>query len=142
MRFPRSTKIFRGQLDAAPFAGVFFLLVIFMLLHSSMVFTPGVPIQLPQANGLAGSDRPSVVVAVDHNNQLYFENQVTDEEHLKGRFLAAVAESLEPLTLIIQADKEVRYEMVVRLGLLARDAGIREALLATRPKVLPASSAP
>ena len=42
MRFPRNAKIFRGQLDAAPLAGVFFLLLIFFLLSSRLAFTPGV----------------------------------------------------------------------------------------------------
>ena len=32
MKFPRNAKIFRGQLDATPFAGVFFCLVLFILL--------------------------------------------------------------------------------------------------------------
>lgn len=40
MRFARNARIFRGQLDAAPFAAVFFLLVIFMML-GSLVYTPG-----------------------------------------------------------------------------------------------------
>ena len=40
MKFPRNARIFRGQLDAAPFAAVFFLLVIFMML-GSLVYTPG-----------------------------------------------------------------------------------------------------
>jgi hypothetical protein len=34
-------------MDAAPFAGVFFLLVIFLLLNSSLVFPPGLKLQLP-----------------------------------------------------------------------------------------------
>ncbi len=137
MRFPRSTKIFRGQLDAAPYAGVFFLMVIFLLLNSSMVFTPGVPIQLPQVAGLAGTERPSLVVVIDHAGQFYFENQVTDQSHLKESFAAAVAQAPKPLTLIIKADKAVKYETLLQLGLLARDAGIRDALLATRPSTLP-----
>ena len=56
MRFPHNTKIFRGQLDAAPFVGVFFLLVIFLLFNSGLVFTPGVPIRLPEADGLPAAD--------------------------------------------------------------------------------------
>jgi len=34
MKFPRNARIFRGQLDAAPFAIVFFLLVLFLMLAS------------------------------------------------------------------------------------------------------------
>jgi biopolymer transport protein ExbD len=137
MKFPRHNKIFRGQLDAGPYAAVFFLLIMFLLLNSSLVFTPGVPIHLPQAVNLPGTANPTVVVAVDASGQLYFENQVSSEERLKEKLRSAVANASEPLTLIVQADGDVRYENVVRLALLARAAGIKEALLATRPTVAP-----
>ena len=137
MRFPRGTKIFRGQLDMAPFAGVFFLLVIFLLLRSSFVFTPGVPIRLPDAVNLSGVAGPTAVVAVDGTGQIYFENQVCNEERLQEQLQAAVARAPEPLTLVVQADRNVKYEVLVRLGLLARAAGVKEALLATRPQASP-----
>ena len=46
MKFPRNARISRGHLDAAPFAGVLFCLLIFLLL-ASLVYTPGVLINLP-----------------------------------------------------------------------------------------------
>jgi len=135
MRFARNAKVFRGQLDAAPFAGVFFLLVIFAVL-ASLIYTPGVrtQIQLPEATDVAGTDRPTIAVAVDASGQLYFENQLVQEVQLKPRLRAAVTNSTEPLTLVVLADKAVTYERLIRLTLLAREAGIREALLATRPR--------
>jgi biopolymer transport protein ExbD len=141
MRFPRNTKIFRGQLDVAPFAGVFFLLIIFLLLNSSLVFTPGVPVHLPEAGNLPGTGNPTLVVAMDASGQIYFENQISSEERLKGKLQAAVAKAREPLTLVVQADKKVTYEMLVPLWLLAQSVGIKEVLQATRPPVVPTASA-
>jgi biopolymer transport protein TolR len=135
MRLPRNARIFRGQLDAAPFAGVFFCLVIFLLL-GLLTYTPGVRIQLPAAADLPGTDRPSLAVAVDPAGQLYFENQLIQVDELKARLQAAVKKSAEPLTLVVQADKNVRYETLVSLTLLARDAGFKDALLATLPRAL------
>ena len=135
MRFPRNASIFRGQLDTAPFAAVFFLLVIFMML-GSLVYTPGarLELQLPRADGLPGTDKPSVAVAVDADGRLYYENQWIEENDLRRRLQEVVRKSAEPLTLVVQADKAVSYEMCLRLALLARDAGISEALLATMPR--------
>jgi biopolymer transport protein ExbD len=134
MRFPRNARILRSQLDAAPFAAVFFLLVMFMML-GSLIYTPGarVELQLPRANGLPGTDKPSVYVAVDADGRLYYENQWIEEKALRGRLQAAARKTSEPLTLVVQADKSVSYERLMRLTLLARDAGIPEALLATLP---------
>ncbi len=135
MKFPRKAVILRSQLDAAPFAAVFFLLVIFMML-ASLVYTPGarLELQLPRANGLPGTDKPTVSVAIDADGRLYYENQWIGEGDLKRRLQAVVKKSSEPLTLVVQADKAVSYEMCLQLTLLAREAGISEALLATLPR--------
>jgi biopolymer transport protein ExbD len=135
MRFPRNARILRGQLDAAPFAAVFFLLVIFMML-GSLVYTPGarLELQLPQANGLPGTDKTPVWVAIDADGRLYYENQGIEENDLQRRLQAVVKKSAEPMTLVVYADKAVSYEKWFRLAVLAREAGISEALLATLPR--------
>ena len=46
MKFPRNAKILRSPFEMAPFAAVFFLLVIFLLL-GALLPTPGIPLQLP-----------------------------------------------------------------------------------------------
>ena len=76
------------------------------------------------------------VVAVDGSGQFYFDNQVNQEQQLKEKLRAAVRESSGPLTLIVAADRAARYEVILRLGVLAREAGFQETLLATRPKLL------
>lgn len=143
MKFPRHAKLFHGRLDAAPFAGVFFLVLLFLLLNSSLVFTPGVKVQLelPTASNLPGTGGPAVVVAVDRAGQLYFENQVIEERELLGRLRSAVDKAKRQQatpTLVVQADKLVAYSVVVRLAELAREAGIRDVLQATRPPYQPA----
>jgi len=45
MRFARHARIFRGPLDAAPLAGVAFLLILFLVL-TSLVYTPGALVKL------------------------------------------------------------------------------------------------
>jgi biopolymer transport protein ExbD len=135
MRFPRNTKIFRGQLDPAPFIGVFFLLLIFVLFNSSLVFTPGVRIELPEASDLPGTLNPTVMVAVDASGQTYFENQAVNEQQLKERLQQAVQKYEIPITLVVQADKAATVAELIRLKSLAREAGIYEVIEATRPPV-------
>ena len=137
MKFPRNARIFRGQLDAAPFAAVFFLLVIFLML-STLVYTPGVPLRLPVAGNLPGTDRPTVAVAIDAAGRLYYENQIIEEAQLRTRLRQAVKDSAEPLTLLVEADKAATHDMLMHITLLARDAGISEAWLATLPRPLAA----
>jgi biopolymer transport protein ExbD len=133
MRFPRNARIFRGQLDASPFVGVLFLVAIFLLLNSSLVFMPGVAIKLPEAADFPGVTNLTVSVAVDRAGQLYYENEVINEEKLRMKLREVVRQIKEPVTLVFLADQSVTYAMFVRLCQLARDAEVSQVLFSTRP---------
>ncbi len=140
MKFPRNARIFRGQLDASPFVGVLFLVVIFLLLSSSLVFLPGVAIKLPEAADLPGITGRTVTVAVDTNRHLYFRYQLIKENDLQVELRKAALETKEPLTLMLLADKTVPMDTMVQLAKLARAAGLKDAILVTRPPPAPAQA--
>ncbi len=143
MKLPRRAKVLCGLPDAAALASVVFLTLILLLLTSSLVYTPGVRVELPPAAApLPGAQHPAVVVALDRSGQLYYQNQLLDEEALKQRLGAEVKSARAGLTLVLQADKAATYEAIVRVAQLARDAGIKETFLATRPAVFNGSKAP
>ena len=135
MKFPRNARIFRGQLDAAPFASVFFLLVIFVLL-GSMLYAPGIRVNLPSAGDLplTGAEGPTLSVAVT-TNALYFDNQLISENEFSNRLYSATRNLGKPMTLIVQADKEVTEEKLLHLRILSYQAGVQDMLLATLPRV-------
>ncbi|MEW6305619.1 MAG: biopolymer transporter ExbD [Verrucomicrobiota bacterium] len=135
-------RTFRGQVDAAPFAGVFFLLVLFLLLNSSLIHVPGIRVELPQATELPGIDGPVLMVTVDRGGRFYYNHAVVPQEQLKPLLRADVLKQKQSPTLVVQADKSVPHDVIVGLGVLAREVGIKETLLATRPGVFAAEAAP
>lgn len=219
MRFPRQAKIFRGQLDAAPVAGVVFLLLIFMQLNS-LLYTPGVLVHLhnpaatihirkdgriqfgtnffteaqtgllraallnspagppfdlqvdpatppkaaarasnavnqiflihpPAARGnLIGTDNPTVMVRVNFLGQYIYDNDVVGEQELKAgltKALQAAARQSKELTLTVAADEQVKWDAVTRLAQWAREAGIKDMMLAEwldKPSASPAKPVP
>jgi len=144
MKFRRTVKPLSGTLDPTPFAAVFFLLVILLLLHSSFAPAPGVRVQLPTASPppRPGFTGPELVVTIDQNGLLYFDHQVVQEAQLREQLAAKVRASPEPLHLLLLADEAVRQGAVVRLATLAREAGILEVVEATREPLFPARPAP
>ncbi len=145
MKFPRTAKILRSQFDVAPFAAVFFVLLIF-LLQAALIPVSGLQMNLqpPTVADLPGVDGAVIAVAVDASNRLYFENQIITEAVLKTSLAAALRGAHKPHTLVIHADKAVSYDELARLALLAREPlpgntnlGITRIVLAT----LPAASA-
>ena len=73
------------------------------------------------------------VLVVDAEGNFYFDKQIINETALKARLKLEVEAVHRRLTLVVRADKSVRYQTLARLGLLAREAGVRETLLATKP---------
>ena len=138
MKFPRNARIFRGQLDASPFVGVLFLVAIFLLLNSSLVFVPGVAIKLPEAADLPGVIGPTFTVVVDSNRHFYFRSQIIKEGDLQVELRKAALETKERQTLMLVTDKTVSVDTLVQLAKLARAAGLEEAILVTRPPAAPA----
>ena len=140
MKFPRNSKILRSQFDMAPFAAVFFIVMIFIMLGALMPVS-GLPVRLspPVADNLPGVDTRTVSMAVDSTGRFYFENQIVNESQLNTSLRAAVAGSRAPLTLVIHADRAVSYDQLAHLALLARNCaptnGITNILLATLPRV-------
>jgi biopolymer transport protein ExbD len=143
MKFPRNAKILRSPFEMAPFAAVFFLLVIFLLLTALMP-VQGLRVQLqpPVAADLPGIDKPTVAMAVDSSGRFYFANQIVSEAQLNSSLSNAVKNSRAPLTLVIHADKTVTEDRLIHLALLARYAGIQNALLATLPGAASAPARP
>ena len=145
MKFPRNSKLLRSQFDVAPFAAVFFALLIFLLL-AALLPVPGLRMSLqpPTASDLPGVDKPTIAMAVDSQGRLYFENQIVSEAVLRTSLAAVAKGTRRPLTLVIHADKAVHYEQLAHLALLARqpEIGITNLLLATLPGPADATAKP
>ena len=150
MKFPRTAKILRSQFDVAPFAAVFFALLIFLLL-GALLPVPGLRMSLtpPTAADLPGVSGPAIALAVDSQNRRYLENQIVTEAILRTTLAAAAKAAREPLTLVIHADKSVNYDELAHLALLAREPengntnlAINNIVLATLPPSADATHQP
>jgi biopolymer transport protein ExbD len=135
MKFQTNVRIFRGNLDSASFLGLLFVLALFLMVHGTVSFTPGVKIALPEQDTTTGVSGPNLAVAVDAAGQMFCENQIITEPQLAARMKDAIGRYGSNMVFIIQADASLSQGTVIDLSRLARQAGFREVVLATRPKV-------
>lgn len=137
MKLPRNARIFRGQLDVAPFMGVFLLLLLFVMLRQHITFVPGIPIELPEAADLSGIQGPALTIVMSGQGKLYFDNQELPDgqpQVLQELLARAATAAGHPVTLIVQADRGVSLGAWTELSLAAREAGIRNVLLSVQPR--------
>jgi biopolymer transport protein ExbD len=113
------------------------LLIIFLVTIPVIVKT--VPVQLPNAKNIATVTKPeNIVVAVDKNENVYYNNQPIDQSELKDRFEDALRRAVatgHPLPEVhIRGDKDVRFEAVGRVVLSAQIAGIQKVGFLLEPR--------
>jgi biopolymer transport protein ExbD len=113
------------------------LLIIFLVTIPVIVKT--IPVQLPNARNIATVTKPeNIVVAVDRDENIYYNNAPVSAGELKDRFEDALRRSLAhgtPLPEVhIRGDKDVRFEAVGRVILAAQEAGVQKVGFLTEPR--------
>ena len=113
------------------------MLIIFLVTIPVIVKT--VPVQLPNARNIATVTKPeNIVVAVDKDENIYYNNAPITAGELKDRFEDALRRSLAhgtPLPEVhIRGDKDVRFEAVGRVILAAQEAGVQKVGFLTEPR--------
>jgi biopolymer transport protein ExbD len=134
--------MFRGQLDMAPVLCVLFPLAFFGFFHHWLVLPAGTRVQLPRSPEVVSlkPGEPLLVVVVDAQERLFFENQFITLERLRMRLASRLTVPGAPRTLVIQPDSRVQYGRIAQLCAVARDAGIRDVIFgvtAARPALSP-----
>ena len=118
-RFRTKLKIFEGRPDLTPLIDVVFLLLIFFMLSSSFVQVSGIPVLLPEATASSDMSVDKLVVSIDRNNNLYFNDESMNWESLTEQ-LQKCKLQWNADTVIVRADKSTEYGVVVKMMSLAR----------------------
>jgi len=132
MRFsqPKREEISLG-VSIAPLIDIVFLLLIFFILTSHIEIIPGIDIKLP-AIAERGSDTATdtMVVILDREGHHYLNKERIELAELFRKF----KETAQPtkISLIVQADREVKHGQVVRVMDLAKKAGITTIVIAAQ----------
>jgi len=116
------------------------LLIIFLVTIPVIVKT--VPVTLPNDRNIATQTKPeNIVISVDRDENVYYNNQPIEVGELRDRFVDAIRRaqargvSAENMPEVhIRGDREVRFEAVGRVILAAQQAGILKVGFITEPR--------
>jgi biopolymer transport protein ExbD len=120
-------------INTTPLVDVMLVLLIIFLIAIPVVIQT-VPVALPRERNLPTQTRPeNIVIAVDREGDVYWNNQrVRDEGSLLERLKAAATRQPQP-EVHIRGDREARYEFVGRVVLACQRAGIHRVGFITEP---------
>lgn len=118
-------------LDAGAVASVLATVAAWWVLRMPFVAQPAVPIELPEAAGAEPVRYDAVVVAVTADGRMFAGDRPVDLDELSRRFEAAVRERPD-VTVLIEADRRVPHDVLVRIYDTAARHGIRRAAIAAQ----------
>lgn len=128
-----------AEINVVPYIDVMLvLLVIFMI--TAPLITAGVNVDLPQVDSepMSPNEEPPLIASIDASGNYYLSLGDARDQALEPQELVALVvkhkETHPKMTILINGDKNVAYDKVVRLMvLLQQEAGIESVGLMTEP---------
>jgi biopolymer transport protein ExbD len=129
MKLSRTKEYNFGWLVLFPLIDVVFLLIFFTLLSSNFILQPGVAVSAPATPFLLGAQKNPQIISITSGAvpAIYFRDQKTSLEGL-GQLLDEAKR--ENRSIIIKADRQAPYELVVAVTNVALEHGISSVSLA------------
>lgn len=117
--------------DITPLIDIIFQLVLFFMVSTTFVTSPGIEVDLPRSSAdTILRDKSDIKVWVTEDGAVYVDEQPVNWKGLAAAFRDAVQK--DPRTLvIIKADKSVDHGRVVAVMDLARSLGLGKLAIAT-----------
>ncbi len=102
--------------DMVPMIDVVFQLVIFFMVSSTFLQTPGIPIVLPESTTAESVTMTNMVVSVVSEDEIYLNKDVYSLDTLGTALQLISDEEKEALTaVVIEGDQAVSYELLVEI---------------------------
>ena len=121
-----------AAINTTPLVDVMLVLLIIFLITIPVVIQ-SVPVELPKERNLPTQTKPeNIVIAVDRDGTVFWNNQSVDEAKLLERLKEIAVRQPQP-EVHIRGDKEGRYEFVGRVVFSCQRAGILKIGFITEP---------
>jgi biopolymer transport protein ExbD/biopolymer transport protein TolR len=130
----RARKTESGGPDITPLVDMVFLLIIFFLLSTTFIVSPGIRLDLPVASSQKiQKERKELTISVDHSGAVYVDKDPIDSSLLLSRLLAWAQEDRETMVLI-KGDRNTGYGQMVDILGTVKQAGLHRIAIVTVPK--------
>lgn len=130
MRF-RERPRRRVLINITSLIDVLFLLLIFFMVSSTFLEQPGMKLDLPAAKSFEVEEQKELVVHISPRGEIFLGEQQVSLDTLKARLELQVAVDRER-PLVLRADRDAAHGRVVEVMDVAKQAGVRKIVIATR----------
>ena len=132
MRFRRSLTT-RTNVELIPLIDVVFQLVVFFMVATTFILTPGISLVLPGSETSELVVMTKLVVTVISPDEIYLNKERYDIANFEKRLMTLTEEEKEEIkTVVIEGDENVSYTLMVNVLDALRKSGFKGVNLKTR----------
>ncbi len=112
---------------------VLFLLLIFFMVSSTFIEKPGMKLDLPEASEKKATSMKGHAIYLTKDEVIFLDENEISLSALPEQ-LKAIHDEIETEGIVLQADENIRYGLVVEVMDIIRSEGIQKLIVATEPK--------
>lgn len=109
---------------------ILFILLIFVLVSTTFLEQPALNIELPKAKSAGLENVRELVVSISKTGQIYLNNQPVSIKRL-GYCLQVEMKKDEKMPVVLRADKDVPYGLVIEIMDIMRGVGVKRLIALT-----------
>ena len=111
------------EINITPFTDVVLVLLIIFMIATPFIYQSSMKVQLPQASKSEETSR-DVIININAQGQVFLEDTKVDLEALRYK-LTAMVRSKPDTSVIINGDKNVKYDSVVQVMDILTRSGVK-----------------
>lgn len=119
--------------DLIPMIDVIFQLVIFFMVSSTFIITPGIALELPDSTSAEPVVLTKLIVTMVSEDELYLNEELTSLSNLDNLIGSLPEDTVEDVqSVIIEGDRRASYSLMVNVLDILRERGFTGINLRTR----------
>jgi biopolymer transport protein ExbD len=120
-----------AEINITPFTDVVLVLLIIFMIATPFIYQSNMKVQLPQASASEETSR-DVIITINAQGDVFLEDQKLDLDTLKYR-LTAMVKGKPDTSVIINGDKNVKYDSVIQVMDVLTRSGVKNPGLGIEP---------
>lgn len=129
MRF-REKRLTKSIINLTPMVDMLFLILLFFLVTSSFIEQPNIRLELPSTKYASTSKIEERTLTISQDGKLFYQNKPVERKDLITVLKDAFSRQ-DDKTLVLRADKNVPYGVVVDVMDAAKGAGLKRIVAPT-----------
>jgi biopolymer transport protein TolR len=120
-------KEIMSEINITPFTDVVLVLLIIFMIATPFIYQASMDVQLPQTSSSQESAR-DIIVTINAGGEIFLDNTQVDLTLLKEKLRAAV-QGKPDTSVIVNGDRNARYDAVIQVLDVLTQAGVRNPRL-------------